>query len=203
MRSTLSITHIARYLWNSSNIRLTDDGPLSSFQGRSSGASSFYASLLQVIDGEMSLALCPQAVSCSSKLQIFRDASKLWWLLFPPVYLLGHFPSLRHVQGGISTGDLAEKKGEKDSTFHSRILNLYAPGNGFCTWMHQCWCLCTSIFADGSICHESLWDSTANLLPMGSNYCLETPPPTPLRPPFSVLFLKLWFMGIVGWFFHP
>ena len=36
--------------------RLIDDGPLSSFQGRSSSASSFHASLLQAIDGVM----CPQ-----------------------------------------------------------------------------------------------------------------------------------------------
>ena len=36
---------------------------LSSFQRRSSSASSFYASLLQAIDGVMSLALCPQVVS--------------------------------------------------------------------------------------------------------------------------------------------
>ena len=43
-------------------IRLIDDGPLSSFEGRSSSASSFYASLLQAIDGEMSLAVCPQIV---------------------------------------------------------------------------------------------------------------------------------------------
>ena len=39
-----------------SNVRLIDDGPLSSFQGRSSSASSFHASLLQAIDGVMSLA---------------------------------------------------------------------------------------------------------------------------------------------------
>ena len=43
--------------------RLIDYGPLSSFQGRSFSASSFHASLLQVIDGVMSLALCPQVVS--------------------------------------------------------------------------------------------------------------------------------------------
>ena len=42
---------------------LIDDDALPSFQGRSSTASSFYASLLQAIDGVMSLALCPQVVS--------------------------------------------------------------------------------------------------------------------------------------------
>ena len=42
---------------------LSDDGPLSSFQGRSSSTSSFHASLLQPIGGVMSLALCPQVLS--------------------------------------------------------------------------------------------------------------------------------------------
>ena len=59
---------------NSSNVRLTDDGRLSSFQGRSSSASSFHASLLQAIDGVMSLALCPQAMSQSP--QHFRSFEK-------------------------------------------------------------------------------------------------------------------------------
>ena len=44
---------------NGSNVRLTDDGPFSSFQGRSSSASSFNVSLLQAIDGAVFLALCP------------------------------------------------------------------------------------------------------------------------------------------------
>ena len=44
-------------------IRLTDDSMnLSSFQRRSPSASSFYVSLLQVIDGVMPLALCPRVV---------------------------------------------------------------------------------------------------------------------------------------------
>ena len=68
---------------NGSIVRLTDDGPLASFQGTSSGGSSFHASLLQAIDGVMSLALCPQVVSQapqhfrSSETQIFREASHL------------------------------------------------------------------------------------------------------------------------------
>ena len=61
-------------LWNSSNVRLIDDGPLSSFQGRSSSTSSFHASLLQVINGVLSLALCPQVVS--QALQHFRSSKK-------------------------------------------------------------------------------------------------------------------------------
>ena len=63
-----------RCLWNSSNVRLIDDGPLSSFQERSSSASSFHASLLQAIDGVMSTALCPQVVSQAS--QHFRFSEK-------------------------------------------------------------------------------------------------------------------------------
>ena len=88
-------------------VSVNDDGPLSSFQGRSPSASSFNASLLQAIDGVTSLALCPQVVSVSifSTLQIFRgEASCLWGLLCQPVYLLGRFPSLRHVQGSTPTG---------------------------------------------------------------------------------------------------
>ena len=56
-----------RRLWNVSNVRLIDAGPLSSFQGRSSTASSFHAFLLQAIDGVVSLALCPQVVSQASQ----------------------------------------------------------------------------------------------------------------------------------------
>ena len=62
-----------RCLWNGSSVRLIDDGPLSSFQGRSSSASSFHASLLQAID-VVSLALCPQVVSQAS--QHFRSSEK-------------------------------------------------------------------------------------------------------------------------------
>ena len=40
--------------WNSTNVRLIGDGHLSSFQGRSSSAPSFYASLLQESDVVMS-----------------------------------------------------------------------------------------------------------------------------------------------------
>ena len=50
-----------------SNVRPIDDGPLSSFQGRSSSASSFHASLFQAISGAMSSALCPQVVSQASQ----------------------------------------------------------------------------------------------------------------------------------------
>ena len=44
------------------------------------------------------------SVSSFSTLQIFRETSHLRWLLCPPVYLLGYFPSLRHVQGSTPTG---------------------------------------------------------------------------------------------------
>ena len=74
--------------------------------------SSFHASLLQAIDGVMSLALCPQVPSPdpqhfrSSETQATCDS----WVPLPPttlpapVYPLGHFPSLLHVQGSTPTG---------------------------------------------------------------------------------------------------
>ena len=65
---------LQRCLWNGSNVRLIDDGPLSSFQGRSSSSSSFHASLLQEIDDVMSFALCPQVVSQAS--QHLRSSEK-------------------------------------------------------------------------------------------------------------------------------
>ena len=75
MRSTPFLRRFPqRCLSNSSNVRLTDDGPLSSFRGRSSSASSFHASLLQAIDGLVSLALCPQVVSQAP--QHFRSSEK-------------------------------------------------------------------------------------------------------------------------------
>ena len=43
-----------RCLRNGSNVRLIDDGRLSSFQGRSSSASPFHASHIQAIDDVMS-----------------------------------------------------------------------------------------------------------------------------------------------------
>ena len=65
MRSTPSLRSFPKVAFETiSGVCLTDDGPLSSFQGRSSSVSSFHASLLQVIVGLMSLAaLCSQIVS--------------------------------------------------------------------------------------------------------------------------------------------
>ena len=88
MCSTLSQQFPQCCFWNGSNIRQIDDGPLLSFQGRSLSSSSFPASLLQVVDGVMSLAFFPAAsVSSSSTLKIWYT-SHLWWLLCLPVYLL-------------------------------------------------------------------------------------------------------------------
>ena len=42
--------------------------------------------------------------SSSSTFQIFREAGHLWVLLWPPIYPLGRFPSLRYVQGSAPTG---------------------------------------------------------------------------------------------------
>ena len=69
MCCTLSLRRFPNTV-NSSNVHLIDDGPLSSFQGRSSSNFSF----LQVIDGVMSLALCPQVVLEAS--QHFRSSEK-------------------------------------------------------------------------------------------------------------------------------
>ena len=63
-----------RCLWNGCNVRLIGDGPLSSFRGRSSSASSLHASLLRAISGVMSLALCLQVVSQDP--QHFRSSEK-------------------------------------------------------------------------------------------------------------------------------
>ena len=52
----LSEVSTKRCLWNNSNVRLTDDGPLSSSQGRLSSASSFHASLLL---SRRSMVWCP------------------------------------------------------------------------------------------------------------------------------------------------
>ena len=53
---------LQRCLSNSSNVFLIDNGPFLSFQWRLSSTYSFNASLLQVINSVMSLALCPQLV---------------------------------------------------------------------------------------------------------------------------------------------
>ena len=42
-------------------------------------------------------------ISSSSTLQIFREASHLWGLLCPSVYLIDRFPPLWHVQGSTPT----------------------------------------------------------------------------------------------------
>ena len=65
--------------WKSSSVRLIDDGPLSSFERRSSRKwRSFHASLLQAIGGVcvVLLGLPPQVayVSSSSTLQHFRSS---------------------------------------------------------------------------------------------------------------------------------
>ena len=72
-------------LWNGSNVRQTDDGPLSTSQRRSSSASSLNASLLREIEGVMSLALCPlewsascQRLPCQKALSIFTERSRSW-----------------------------------------------------------------------------------------------------------------------------
>ena len=95
-----------RCRWNVCNVLLIDDGPLSSYLGGSFSASSFNASLLQAINGVVSLALCPHVVSQVP--QHFRSSEKQATCevsFFPPGYLLGRFSSRRHVQGSTPTGN--------------------------------------------------------------------------------------------------
>ena len=102
MRSNPSLKRFP-VLRNGSTVRLTDDGPLSSFQGR-----SYHASLLKAIDGVMSLALCPQAVSQTPQHLISSKAQATCGGCFPPVYLLGHFPPPGHVLGSTPTAVLKD-----------------------------------------------------------------------------------------------
>ena len=95
-------------LWSNSNVRVTAwQWPSLVLSVKVFERFLFcYASLFQAIDGVSSLALRAPAssVSSSSTFQIFRDASLLWLLFFPAFCLLGHFPSLRRVQGSTPTG---------------------------------------------------------------------------------------------------
>ena len=67
-----------RFILNSSNVRLIDDGALSPLQWSSSNASSFHASLLQAIDGVMFLALCPQVVFQAPQHSALDRRSSAW-----------------------------------------------------------------------------------------------------------------------------
>ena len=82
--------------------------PFSSFQGRLLCTSSLHAFVHFLITC-LSLSgdqwcdvpgfVPAYSVSSSSTFQIFWGANHLWWLLCPPVHLLCHLPSLKHVQG--------------------------------------------------------------------------------------------------------
>ena len=76
-----------RCLWNGSNVRLIDDGPLSSFQGRLSSASSFHTSPPDDRWCDVLGSVPAGSVSSFSTLQIFQEASHLWGLLCPQDYL--------------------------------------------------------------------------------------------------------------------
>ena len=81
------------------NVRLTDDGFFSSFQWRSWSASSQYVSLLQTI-----VVWWPWLRARRYCLHIFPKTNDSRWSLCLLVCVLGHFPSLGHVQGSTSTG---------------------------------------------------------------------------------------------------
>lgn len=89
------------------SVLLIDGDLFLSFKGKSLSASSFYTSLLQVLNGVMSVALSLQVVSQAP--QHFRSSgaqATFDGCFFRPVYLLGHFPPLWHVQGSTSIGVL-------------------------------------------------------------------------------------------------
>ena len=75
-----------RSLWNSSSVRLVSRKVTERF---------LFPLLTPPCDRWPKSALCLQVVS---------QSHRLWWLLCPPVHLLGRFPSLRHVQGSTSPG---------------------------------------------------------------------------------------------------
>ena len=79
------------------------------------------------------LGFVPAGTRSFSTLWIFQEASHLWGLLCPPVYLLGHFPSLRRVQGSTPTRVLEGGCMSTIDTFQSgfpiplrRYLDMYA-----------------------------------------------------------------------------
>ena len=94
MRSNPSLKRFPVLRNGSSVFHLTDDGPLSSFQGR-----SFHASLLKAIDGVMSLALCPQAVSQTPQHLISSKAQATCGGCFPASVSARSFPSTRACPG--------------------------------------------------------------------------------------------------------
>ena len=130
MRSEKFIMHLLhpvyqmfpqRCLWNSSNVRLIDDVP-SLVPFKEDRLTFHFECLFPPGDRWCDvLAFAPAcSVSNFSTLQIFRrDTSQLWGLLCPPVCLLGHFPSPRHVQGSIHTHT------------HFSTINTFQPGLPF------------------------------------------------------------------------
>ena len=83
MRSTPSLSSLPqRCIWNGSSLRLTDDGSLSSFHGKTSRASAFHDGLGFVPAGSVSSFLT---------LHSYREASHLWGLPCLSVCLLGRF----------------------------------------------------------------------------------------------------------------
>ena len=73
-RELPQVSFLSRQTRVLSSVPLTDDGPLSSFQGISSNTSSFHASLLQAIVGVMSLA--SYLLVLSQAPQHFRSSEK-------------------------------------------------------------------------------------------------------------------------------
>ena len=97
-------------------VRLIDDGPLSSFQGRSSSAASFYPSqsLLQAVDGVMSFAaVCQQAMfQAPQHFSSFETQATCGGWFFPPVCLLSR--SLISLDSGMSRAVYPQEFSKED-----------------------------------------------------------------------------------------
>ena len=114
-RSTPSLRSFPkRCLSNGSNVRLTDDGPLSSFQGRSSSASSLHAS------SPPGDRWCLRVVSQAS--QHFKSSGEASEGCFANQF--GHFPSLRHVQGNTPNREGHIKVKRRLSYHKQSMINL-------------------------------------------------------------------------------
>ena len=129
MRFAPSLRSFQCCLANSSSAGLIDGGSFSSFQGKSSSASSFYVSLLPTIAGVMPLALCPQAGLVSQAPQHFRSFetqwSSMWSSLCSPVNLAGWLSSTPACpeQFILLRGPFAAAEGHRLTLFSWRRLN--------------------------------------------------------------------------------
>ena len=113
-------------LWDVSIVRLIDNGPLSSFQE-------------MPLSSWWSMVWCPWLCACWQCLNLpntsdLPRSKPLVRLLCPPVYVLGCFPSLQHVQGSTPPGVFKDRC--RPSTYSSLgfpfHLSLFVVDDGMC-----------------------------------------------------------------------